>query len=98
MLAALGEATERALIGPLVASTSFHNPAMIAKKAATVDDISGGRLVLGLGAGWNEPEYAAFGLPSTIASHDSKRRSRSSELSFGRAPSITTAASTPIGR
>ncbi|MET0565051.1 MAG: LLM class flavin-dependent oxidoreductase [Acidimicrobiia bacterium] len=63
MLAALGEATERALIGPLVASTSFHNPAMIAKKAATVDDISGGRLVLGLGAGWNEPEYAAFGFP-----------------------------------
>jgi probable F420-dependent oxidoreductase len=63
MLAALGEATERALIGPLVASTSFHNPAMIAKKAATVDDISGGRLVLGLGAGWNQPEYAAFGFP-----------------------------------
>jgi alkanesulfonate monooxygenase SsuD/methylene tetrahydromethanopterin reductase-like flavin-dependent oxidoreductase (luciferase family) len=63
MLAALGEVTERALIGPLVASTSFHNPAMIAKKAATVDDISGGRLVLGLGAGWNEPEYAAFGFP-----------------------------------
>jgi alkanesulfonate monooxygenase SsuD/methylene tetrahydromethanopterin reductase-like flavin-dependent oxidoreductase (luciferase family) len=63
MLAALGEATERALIGPLVAATSFHNPAMIAKKAATVDDISGGRLVLGLGAGWNESEYAAFGFP-----------------------------------
>jgi alkanesulfonate monooxygenase SsuD/methylene tetrahydromethanopterin reductase-like flavin-dependent oxidoreductase (luciferase family) len=63
VLAALGEATERALIGPLVAATSFHNPAMIAKKAATVDDISGGRLVLGLGAGWNQPEYAAFGFP-----------------------------------
>ena len=63
VLAALGEATERALIGPLVAATSFHNPAMIAKKAATVDDISGGRLVLGVGAGWNQPEYAAFGFP-----------------------------------
>jgi alkanesulfonate monooxygenase SsuD/methylene tetrahydromethanopterin reductase-like flavin-dependent oxidoreductase (luciferase family) len=61
MLAALGEATERVLIGPLVAATSFHNPAMIAKKAATIDDISGGRLVLGLGAGWNRPEYEAFG-------------------------------------
>jgi alkanesulfonate monooxygenase SsuD/methylene tetrahydromethanopterin reductase-like flavin-dependent oxidoreductase (luciferase family) len=63
MLAALGEATERVLIGPLVAATSFHNPAMIAKKAATVDDISGGRLILGLGAGWNLPEYEAFGFP-----------------------------------
>ena len=63
LLAALGEATDRVLIGPLVAATSFHNPAMIAKKAATVDDISGGRLVLGLGAGWNQPEYAAFGFP-----------------------------------
>lgn len=63
LLAALGEATERAWIGPLVAATSFHNPAMIAKKAATVDEISGGRLVLGLGAGWNRPEYEAFGFP-----------------------------------
>jgi alkanesulfonate monooxygenase SsuD/methylene tetrahydromethanopterin reductase-like flavin-dependent oxidoreductase (luciferase family) len=63
LLAALGEATERVAIGPLVAATSFHNPAMIAKKAATVDEISGGRLVLGLGAGWNEAEYQAFGFP-----------------------------------
>ena len=63
ILAALGEATERVLIGPLVAATSFHNPAMIAKKAATVDEISGGRLVLGLGAGWNKAEYEAFGFP-----------------------------------
>jgi alkanesulfonate monooxygenase SsuD/methylene tetrahydromethanopterin reductase-like flavin-dependent oxidoreductase (luciferase family) len=63
LLAALGEATERVLIGPLVAATSFHNPAMIAKKAATVDEISGGRLILGLGAGWNRAEYDAFGFP-----------------------------------
>jgi alkanesulfonate monooxygenase SsuD/methylene tetrahydromethanopterin reductase-like flavin-dependent oxidoreductase (luciferase family) len=61
LLAALGEATESVLIGPLVAATSFHNPAMLAKKAATVDEISGGRLVLGLGAGWNKAEYDAFG-------------------------------------
>ncbi len=63
VLAGLAEATERVTIGPLVAATSFHNPAMIAKKAATVDEISGGRLVLGLGAGWNRAEYEAFGFP-----------------------------------
>lgn len=61
VLAALAEATERVALGPLVASTSFHSPVMLAKKAATVDDISGGRLILGLGAGWNRVEYDAFG-------------------------------------
>jgi alkanesulfonate monooxygenase SsuD/methylene tetrahydromethanopterin reductase-like flavin-dependent oxidoreductase (luciferase family) len=60
-LAAIAAITSRVEIGPLVASTSFHEPAVLAKLAATVDEISGGRLVLGLGAGWNETEYAAFG-------------------------------------
>jgi alkanesulfonate monooxygenase SsuD/methylene tetrahydromethanopterin reductase-like flavin-dependent oxidoreductase (luciferase family) len=63
MLAALAASTSRVELGPLVASTSFHAPAMLAKKAATVDEISGGRLILGLGAGWNETEYTAFGFP-----------------------------------
>ncbi len=63
VMAALAAITERVEIGPLVACTSFHNPAMIAKKAATLDEVSGGRLILGLGAGWNESEYAAFGFP-----------------------------------
>ncbi len=63
MLAALGEATETVSLGPLVACTSFHAPAMLAKKAATVDEISGGRLILGLGAGWNQTEYDGFGFP-----------------------------------
>jgi alkanesulfonate monooxygenase SsuD/methylene tetrahydromethanopterin reductase-like flavin-dependent oxidoreductase (luciferase family) len=62
-LAALAASTERVLLGPLVASAGFHEPTMLAKQAATVDGISGGRLVLGLGAGWNEREYRAFGFP-----------------------------------
>jgi alkanesulfonate monooxygenase SsuD/methylene tetrahydromethanopterin reductase-like flavin-dependent oxidoreductase (luciferase family) len=62
-LAALASVTERVALGPLVASTSFHAPAMVAKLSATVDAISGGRLILGLGAGWNEREYSAFGFP-----------------------------------
>ena len=62
-LAAVAVATHRVEIGPLVASTSFHAPAMLAKQAATVDAISNGRLILGLGAGWNEREYRAFGFP-----------------------------------
>jgi probable F420-dependent oxidoreductase len=62
-LAALAAVTERVALGPLVAAAGFHAPAMLAKQAATVDAISGGRLILGLGAGWNEREFRAFGMP-----------------------------------
>jgi probable F420-dependent oxidoreductase len=62
-LAGLAAVTERVTLGPLVACTGFHAPAMLAKQAATVDEISGGRLVVGLGAGWNETEFTAFGFP-----------------------------------
>ena len=62
-LAALAASTERVELGPLVASTSFHAPPMLAKLAATVDAISNGRLILGVGAGWNMREYTAFGFP-----------------------------------
>ena len=60
-LAAIAQATERVEIGPLVASTSFHAPTMLAKQAVTIDAISGGRLIVGLGAGWNKREYDAYG-------------------------------------
>lgn len=62
-LAAIAAVTERVEIGPLVASTSYHAPAMLAKQAATVDAISNGRLILGVGAGWNRREFDAFGFP-----------------------------------
>jgi alkanesulfonate monooxygenase SsuD/methylene tetrahydromethanopterin reductase-like flavin-dependent oxidoreductase (luciferase family) len=63
LLAALAAATERVDLGPLVACAGFHPPGLIAKMAATVAEISGGRFVLALGAGWNAPEFSAFGLP-----------------------------------
>jgi probable F420-dependent oxidoreductase len=63
VLSALAEATQRIQIGTLVACTQFRNPALLAKMAATLDEVSGGRLTLGLGAGWHQPEFDAFGFP-----------------------------------
>jgi probable F420-dependent oxidoreductase len=63
LLAGLAAVTERVQLGPLVACLGFHAPAVLAKTAATVDEIGGGRLVFGVGAGWNETEHRAFGLP-----------------------------------
>ncbi len=63
LLAALAASTSRIALGPFVSCTSFRNPALTAKMADTVDEISGGRLILGLGAGWHQPEYDAFGYP-----------------------------------
>jgi len=62
-MAALAAATERVQIGPLVASLGFHSPPMIAKKAATIDQISNGRFIFGIGSGWNEAEYRGYGFP-----------------------------------
>jgi alkanesulfonate monooxygenase SsuD/methylene tetrahydromethanopterin reductase-like flavin-dependent oxidoreductase (luciferase family) len=63
ILAAIAAVTERVLIGPLVACSGFHAPGVLAKMAATVDEISGGRLIFGIGAGWNAPDFDAFDLP-----------------------------------
>jgi alkanesulfonate monooxygenase SsuD/methylene tetrahydromethanopterin reductase-like flavin-dependent oxidoreductase (luciferase family) len=62
-LAAIAVLTSRVRLGPLVAATAFHPPGLIARMAASIDEMSGGRLVLGLGAGWNETEFRAFGIP-----------------------------------
>lgn len=62
-LAALSTRTDRVALGTLVLAVGFRPPAVLAKTAATLDRSSGGRLELGLGAGWNRPEYEAAGLP-----------------------------------
>ncbi|CAN5636628.1 LLM class flavin-dependent oxidoreductase [soil metagenome] len=63
LMGAIAAVTSRVRFGPLVACTNFHNPALLAKQAATLDEIGDGRFVLGLGAGWNETEFRAFGFP-----------------------------------
>jgi alkanesulfonate monooxygenase SsuD/methylene tetrahydromethanopterin reductase-like flavin-dependent oxidoreductase (luciferase family) len=63
VVAALAAATQRIELGTLVACVSFRNAGLLAKIAVTIDEISGGRLIVGLGAGWHEPEYRAFGYP-----------------------------------
>ncbi len=62
-LAWLAEVTSRVELGPLVACTAFHPPGVLARTIAAVDELSGGRVVAALGAGWNVEEFRAFGLP-----------------------------------
>jgi probable F420-dependent oxidoreductase len=62
LLPALAAVTERVRIGTLVSPTSIHHPALLAKRAATIDQLSGGRFVLGLGAGWQLNEHHAYGI------------------------------------
>jgi probable F420-dependent oxidoreductase len=63
MLAALAAVTSTVRLGPLVACLAFHPPGLLARMAASLDEIAGGRFVLGVGAGWNEAEFRAFGIP-----------------------------------
>jgi alkanesulfonate monooxygenase SsuD/methylene tetrahydromethanopterin reductase-like flavin-dependent oxidoreductase (luciferase family) len=62
-LAGISAQTTRVLLGTLVVCNAFRHPGVLAKIAGTVQDISGGRFILGLGAGWHQPEYDAYGLP-----------------------------------
>jgi alkanesulfonate monooxygenase SsuD/methylene tetrahydromethanopterin reductase-like flavin-dependent oxidoreductase (luciferase family) len=64
ILAALAAITERVEVGMLVTGLRLRNPGLLAKIAATVDEVSGGRLILGVGAGWHDPELEAFGYPT----------------------------------
>jgi probable F420-dependent oxidoreductase len=63
ILTAVAAVTSRVEIGPLVLALPFRNPALTAKMAAELDEVSSGRLILGLGCGWHEPEFSAFGYP-----------------------------------
>lgn len=64
ILAAVADATHRVELGTLVMCTAFRNPGVLAKMAATLDHISSGRLILGIGTGWHDPEFEAFGFPT----------------------------------
>ena len=77
LLAALAAVTDRVGLGPLVACCGFGSAGLLARRAAAIQEISGGRLVLGLGAGWNETEFRAFGVPFD---HRASRFSESFEV------------------
>lgn len=63
LLSALAATTDRIRLGTYVLAVPFRNPALLAKMAETLDEVSGGRLILGFGAGWNEPEFSSYGFP-----------------------------------
>jgi probable F420-dependent oxidoreductase len=64
LLSAVAAVTSRVELGNMVLCASFRDPGLTAKMAATLDEVSGGRLILGVGAGWHDPEYETFGLPT----------------------------------
>jgi alkanesulfonate monooxygenase SsuD/methylene tetrahydromethanopterin reductase-like flavin-dependent oxidoreductase (luciferase family) len=63
LIAAIAASVPGVTVGPMVACTAYRNPGVIAKMTEMIQDISGGRFILGLGAGWHKPEYDQFGLP-----------------------------------
>jgi alkanesulfonate monooxygenase SsuD/methylene tetrahydromethanopterin reductase-like flavin-dependent oxidoreductase (luciferase family) len=63
LLSALAASTTRVALGPYVLAMPLRNPAVLAKMAETLDEVSDGRVILGVGAGWNEPEFTSYGIP-----------------------------------
>jgi len=79
-LAALAVSVPRIRLGPLVTGNTYRHPAVLAKMAASVDHLSGGRLVLGLGAGWQENEHRQYGIPFYTVKERLERLAESAEL------------------
>jgi len=84
LLAALGAQTRRARVGNLVLAMGYRNPALLSAMAKTVDHITGGKLLLGLGAGWNERDYAEYGYAFGTAGERLRNLERGIELIKGR--------------
>jgi F420-dependent oxidoreductase-like protein len=80
MLSALAAQTRRAHVGLLVTGNTYRHPALVAKMAATVDHVSGGRVVLGIGAGWFEPEHRFYGIPFHTAAGRARRLGEAVEV------------------
>lgn len=80
LLAALAAQTKRVKVGVLVTGNTYRNPAILAKMAATVDQVSNGRLILGIGAGWFELEHTAYGIPFSTAGGRAKQLGEAVEV------------------
>ena len=81
-LAWLASSTTRIRFGPMVCPLTFYHPALLAKRAAALADLSGGRLDLGIGAGWHEGEHRMYGIPDRKST-----RLNSSHIQKSRMPS-----------
>jgi F420-dependent oxidoreductase-like protein len=80
LLAAMAVKTTRLKLGLMVTGNTHRNPAILAKQVATVDHLSGGRLILGMGAGWNEREHEAYGIPFPSAGERVERFGEAMEM------------------